>query len=295
MVHKKERICVWCYVGEFSPKLLASNFSEKATKAGTGTAGLIIPFIMNAGLDRYGFRTMLRAWAVAVMAISLLLVNLLRPRLPISSASQSPRLDFSFLSTPTFWLLQIGNIIEGLGYFIPSVYLPVYARSLGLSASIGTVLLSLINTSSVLSAIIVGLLIDRFHVTSVILLSTIGSVIAVLLFWGFSSSLLLLCLFAFTYGLFAGGFSSTYTGIIKEIKRREDSADVGILIGLLSAGRGIGAVVSGPLSEVLLKSKSWQAETSLGYGSAYESLIVFTGITAAAGGVSFLGRVLGWM
>lgn len=70
---------------------------------------------------------------------------------------------------------------------------------------------------------------------------------------------------------------------------------MGLVIGLLSAGRGIGAVVSGPLSEVLLKSRPWQGATSLGYGSAYEGLIVFTGVTAAAGGVSFLGRVLGWM
>lgn len=36
------------------------------------------------------------------------------------------------------------------------------------------------------------------------------------------------------------------------IKRLEESADVGILIGLLSAGR-VGAVASGPLSEMLLK------------------------------------------
>lgn len=238
---------------------------------------------------------MLRAWAAAVMVLSLPLVYLLRPRLPISPASQSPRLDFSFLSTSTFWLLQIGNIIEGLGYFIPSVYLPIFARSLGLNPSVGTVLLSLINTSSVLSAIIVGLLIDRFHVTSVIILSTIGSVMAVFLFWGLSSSLPLLCIFAFAYGLFAGGFSSTYTGVIKEIKKREESADVGVLIGLLSAGRGIGAVVSGPLSEFLLNSRPSQGTTSLGYGSSYGSLIVFTGITAAVGGLSFFGRILGWM
>ena len=151
---------------------------------------------MNAGLDRYGFRTILRSWATAVLTLSLPLLYLLRPRLPISSTSQPPRLDFTFLRTPTFWLLQTGNILEGLGYFIPSVYLPLFARSLGLSPSTGTVLISLINTSSVLSAIIVGLLIDRFHVTSVILLSTIGSVTAIFLFWGFSSSLPLLCIFA---------------------------------------------------------------------------------------------------
>jgi hypothetical protein len=68
-----------------------------------------------------------------------------------------------------------------------------------------------------------------------------------------------------------------------------------MLIGLLSAGRGIGAVVSGPLSEALLTLKPWQGDVGLGYGTGYGGLIVFTGITAALGGASFLGRSLGWM
>jgi hypothetical protein len=32
-----------------------------------------------------------------------------------------------------------------------------------------------------------------------------------------------------------------------------------------------------------------------GYGSGYGELIVFTGITAAVGGMSFLGKRLGWI
>ena len=71
--------------------------------------------------------------------------------------------------------------------------------------------------------------------------------------------------------------------------------DVGMLIGLLSAGRGIGAIVSGPLSEALLTLKPCQGDVGLGYGTGYGGLIVFTGITAALGGASILGRSLGWM
>jgi MFS family permease len=236
---------------------------------------------------------MLRIWAIVVLALSLPLLHFVRPRLPVSPSSTSPRFRLSFLVAPTFWFLQMGNIVEGLGYFIPTLYLPVFAGSLGFSRSIGTVLVSMINTSSVLSAVIVGLLIDRFHVTSVILLSTAGSALAVFLFWGLSFNLPLLCAFAFLYGLFAGGWTSTYTGIVKEIRKHDESADVGVLLGLLSAGRGIGAVVSGPLSEVLLQTSSWRDATRSGYGSIYESIILFTGITAAIGGVSFIGRIIG--
>ena len=137
---------------------------------------------MNSGLENYGFRSMLRAWAVSVLIISAPLIYFLRPRLPISPSSQSPRLHLGFLRTSTFWILQIGNIIEGLGYFIPSVYLPTFARSLGFTTSAGTLLISLISTASVVSAITVGMLSDHFHITTVILLSTLGTVVSVFLF-----------------------------------------------------------------------------------------------------------------
>jgi MFS family permease len=189
----------------------------------------------------------------------------------------------------------MGNIIEGLGYFIPQVYLPTYSASLNLPTSNGTLLLSLVNTSSVLSAVIVGMMIDRFHVTTVIFLSTVGATASVLLVWGFSSSLPPLIVFAILYGLFAGGFTSTYTGIIKEVKKESEGADVGILIGLLSAGRGVGAVVSGPLSEALLRLGPRIGKGTVAYGSGYGPLVIFTGVTTAVGGVSFLGRRMGWM
>jgi MFS family permease len=183
--------------------------------------------------------------------------------------------------------------MEILGYFIPSIYLPTFARSLGLSSSMGTLLIALVNAASALSTIIVGMLIDRFHVTTVILLSTVGVTVSVFLFWGFSDALPLLVVFSILYGFFAGGFVSTNAGVIKKVKTLDETTDVGTLIGLLSAGRGLGPLVSDPLSEALLH-KPRPGKASLGYGSGYGGLIVFTGIAAAMGGVSFLGKRLGW-
>jgi len=186
-------------------------------------------------------------------------------------------------------------IVKSLGYFLPSIYLPTFARSLGLSPAIGSLLIALLNGSAVFATIIMGMLCDRFHVTTVILLSTIGATISVFVFWGLSTALPLLCVFAVLYGFFAGGFVSTNAGVIKMVKRHDQSADVGMLLGVIRAGRGIGSVLSGPLSEELLRGRSWKGKAGLGYGSGYGSLIVFTGVTAAVGGLSFLGKRLGWI
>ena len=258
-------------------------------------SGVIIPFVMNWGLSRYGFRTMLRAWAITLVLLSGPLLLFVKPRVPLALSSHTRRFDLRFLTTSTFWILEAGNIFQGLGFFIPSIYLPTYAQSLGLSALASTLTVSLSNTTSVVGAVILGALIDHLHVTTVIAISTIGATASVFLLWGLANSLPVLCLFALVYGLFAGGFSCSYTGIIKEVQRRQPGTEPGMVFGFLAAGRGIGSVVSGPLSEALLSTRPWEGDAKLGYGTGFGGLIVFTGVSAALGGVSFLGRKAGWV
>ena len=102
-------------------------------------------------------------------------------------------------------------------------------------------------------------------------------------------------MFSLVYGLFAGGFSSTFTGVIQELKKIDPRAEAGLVIGMLAAGRGVGSVVSGPLSEALLSEKPWIGEAAAGYGSGYGGLIVFTGISAMLSGVSWISRRIGWI
>lgn len=275
--------------------IIRKGFAFGVMWAGSGVSGVCIPFIMNWGLNKYSFSTMLRAWAVTlVLLVGPLLYNV-RPRLPVSSTIRARRLNFGFLTTSTFWVLQAGNILQGLGYFIPNIYLPTYARSLGLSPIAGTVMVSLFNTAAVFGQVILGSLIDRVHVTTVILISTIGATLSVFLLWGMAVSLPLLCIFSLVYGLFAGGFTSTYTGIIQEVKKRDGRAESGLIFGLLAAGRGVGSVVSGPLSEALLSERPWAGEAFAGYGSGYGGLIVFTGVSAMLSGISWVVRRIGWI
>ena len=83
--------------------------------------------------------------------------------------------------------------------------------------------------------------------------------------------------------------------MIREVQKRESAADAGLVFGLLAAGRGVGSVLSGPLSEALLKDKPWAGEARLGYGTGYGGLIVFTGLSATLGGMGWIGRRVGWV
>ncbi|KAL8832067.1 MAG: hypothetical protein Q9170_005034 [Blastenia crenularia] len=262
--------------------------------AGTGVSGVVLPFIMSGLLNRFGFRTALRAYGIAFVALASPLLLFVRPRLPLAQTSLQRGLDFSFLRSSTFWIPQACNIVQGLGYFVPSIYLPTYAQSQGMTGTQGTVMVALVNLGVVFGAIWAGALTDRMQVSSVMCICSIGAASAVFLFWGLSASLPMLCLFSLLYGMTAGGFSSNYTGIVQRVKDHNTAADTGMVFGFLAAGRGIGAVASGPLSEALLHMQTWKGEAKLGYGSGYGLLIVFTGVTAASGGASWFARRIGF-
>lgn len=74
----------------------------------------------------------------------------------------------------------------------------------------------------------------------------------------------------------------------------DGSVDPVMVFCLLAAGRGIGNIVAGPLSQVMYHSMPWKGELGAAYGSGFGSLIIFTGITSFGSGICFLGRRLGW-
>ena len=99
--------------------------------------------------------------------------------------------------------------------------------------------------------------------------------------------------FSLVWGLFGGGFSATWAGYANAIKKGHPTGhiDVGLLISLIAAGRGVGAVITGPLSEKLLEI-GWEGHASFAYGSGYGGLIVFSGVIAAFSGTACIGRLL---
>lgn len=260
--------------------------------AGTGLGGVITPLLLQFLLNKYGFRTTLRIWTALLFSISLPLVWCLKPRIPVPGTSRT-RLGFTFLRDRSFWVLQLGNVFQGFGFFIPSLYLPSYASSLGYNSTTSALPVVLVNIAAVVGSITMGGVIDRWDVTVGIFISTLGAVLSVFLIWGFSTSLPTLFVFSIVYGLFAGSFANTYPGILRTVQRSTGQMEGSMIFGFLCLGRGIGNVMSGPVSEALIRTGN-VGGVGL-YGTRYGSLILFTGITAALGGVGVIGKRIGWL
>ena len=253
-----------------------------------------MPLVLQELLSQYGFRTTLRAVACAMVLLMAPLLAFVKPRLPLPSTSAPRPIDVGFLKTPLFWVLQAFNVIQGMGYFLPSNYLPMYAQSLGLSARLGSLTLVLVNVAALFGCILVGALVDRMDVTNVVLGISIGATLSIFAVWGLSTSMAVLFVFALLYGASAGSYSTAWTGMIKDVQRKSTTADANVVFGFLAAGRGLGATVSGPLSEALIASgSSLHGKAAFGYGSEYSTLIIFSGCTALVGGLSWIVRRVG--
>jgi MFS family permease len=261
--------------------------------AGKAASGVVVPFIMSALLDRFGPRTTLQAWAIALIVLTAPLLFYLKPRIPLSNSHTQRPLSWTFLKNPGFWMLQIGNVVQAFGYLLPTTYLASYANDLGLPSFSGALLLAVFSIASVPGSLFIGYLGDRFHPTTVILICSLGSTVAVLLFWGLAAEMALLLVFAVVYGFFAGGFSTTYSGILKEMKRIDEGVETGLVMGLLLGGRGVGFMAAGPASAALLQGGSRMIEhAKWGYSTQYGPMIILTGATALLGSWGWMWTIL---
>ena len=247
----------------------------------------MIPPVLQALLDRYGHQVALRAWAAVSFILLCPTLYFVKPRLPPSRAR---KIDLKFLTAPSFVILQLANIVQSLGFFMPTIYLPTYTTHLGGSTTIGAATLLVFNIAFVAGSVVIGALSDRWHVTTCQVLCAIGSTLSVFLLWGLTRGLPILFLFAVGYGFFAGSVSSTWSGVMRLVASKTARAEPTMVIGFLAAGRGIGNIVSGPLSERLLQDGQTWGRGMMGLDNSYGPVIIFVGVTAMCGGFTIFGR-----
>lgn len=287
--------------------LRRKGFAYGTLLSSKNIVGAGTPFMLSAMLSKLGFRTTLRIWAGIVVLVGMPGIYFMRSRYSRVPSRQrhGRRIPWKFLSHPTFYVFQICNIIFSSGYGLPQTYLSTYAKKiLHLSTISSSLMLALFNAPGIVACAGFGLLCDglsfcgghSMSVFAVTTMSALGSALSVFLLWGLSSTdgLAMLSLFSVMYGFFAGGYSATWGGVLKEIEREavnhDEAIDTGIVYGLMNGGRGLGYIVGGVAGVKLLNTGAVQGSGKWGYSTDYGSMILFTGLCAAFAGSSILWK-----
>ncbi|EXJ92425.1 hypothetical protein A1O3_00976 [Capronia epimyces CBS 606.96] len=246
----------------------------------SGVSGSVMPFVLHALLAKYGYRTTLRAVAVALTLLTGPLIPLLKGRLPASHSERArmPNINWTFFRSPLFWLYSVSNLLQGFGYFFPSLYLPSYASSLRLGGKSGALLLALMSVCQVGGQFVFGLLSDhKVPLDLLACLSTLVAAVACLAVWRLAHSLPVLIIFAVAYGFFGAGFTAIWARMSTAIT--DDVTAGPIIFSLLNFGKGIGNVAAGPVGGFLVSSsKSTGTQSQSPSSLSYRWVIVFTGV-----------------
>jgi predicted MFS family arabinose efflux permease len=276
--------------------------------------GSACPFLFRALLDSYGFRAAARVWAAVAAATCIPAIFMIpthphileQSRLLSSSSTgaeppRSRRIPWHFLRHRTIYIYSAAILLQSAGYGIPQTYLSTYAHDVaGLSQASATLLLTVFNLPGIASSSFFGFLCDsrrlRLSAATVTAIPAAGSALAAFLFWGLAwrGSMALLVLFSATFGFFAGGYSATWGSVLNELEGEardgNEAVDTGMLYGLLNGARGVGYVGGGLVGLPLLKAGGQASLGTLGYGTTYGPLIVFTGLSSVLGGWAVLWR-----
>ncbi|KAI4248780.1 MAG: hypothetical protein L6R40_000791 [Gallowayella cf. fulva] len=113
------------YLGEWFIK--RKGLALGITFAGIGAGGVAIPLVMDWALHRYGVKTALQIWAVSLVVLTAPPLYFVKSRIPPTFEGRTAwnkGIDLSFLEQPIFWFMEIGNVFQGIGLFIPIIFLP---------------------------------------------------------------------------------------------------------------------------------------------------------------------------
>ncbi|KAK8121655.1 hypothetical protein PG984_010325 [Apiospora sp. TS-2023a] len=255
------------------------------------------PFLLRALIDAYGFRTTLRAWTAIVGGTSILAICMIptHPSRLTGHETRARKIPWDFLRHRSIYFYSIAIIFQSSGYGIPQTYLSTYARDvIQLSQTSGTLMLALFNAPGIIASSFFGWLSDNQRINpstqTVSAIPPIACAIATFLLWGLTTQggTGLLVVYSVTFGFFAGGYSATWGGMLKQLEResaeRNEAVDSGMLYGLLNGVRGIGYASGGFAGVGLLNAGAIMEASRFGYGTSYGPIVLFTGITSLLGG-----------
>lgn len=242
--------------------------------AATGVSGIVMPFVLAVLLEKYGYETTLRAVAVALVVLTGPVLPMMKGRLPVSHSTSTARSGWAFLRKPLFWFFAASVFLQGLGHFFPTLFLPSHANALGYSPAVGALLLALFSLTQVFGQISCGYLSDhKISVEMLAFVFPLMSAISIFTLWGLARSLAPLVVFSLLYGFWGGGYVVVWAKMCSELS--DDPTVALIAFGIFAFLKGVGNVITGPISAALIRPQILIWEYAIG---KYTWIVFYSGL-----------------
>lgn len=184
----------------FSSRLGTAN---GLIKVGGGIGATVMAIALQASFDRVGIAWSLRILGFASLATGLAAVTFIKERAP---RTRAPFMDLRLFKSIPFCCLFGAGVVGTFALFVPPFFLPLFAHSIGLSASTGAALVAAFNACTAVGRLGAGYACDKFGSVNTILVALIVNAVSMLAIWPVSETLSPLAAFAALNGLANGAF-----------------------------------------------------------------------------------------
>ncbi|KXS09829.1 MFS general substrate transporter [Gonapodya prolifera JEL478] len=215
--------------------------------AGCGAGGLVLAPTLQAIIDASSFRWALRFLAAASGVCVCGAAVLIRTRFP--SRPRGRVLDLSVFGNWTFTRLFLTTFVSCFGFFAPGFFLNSYAiDKLGASNSIASITLSINAVGQSVGRVIWGLAAKRIgYLNLYVILQLVPGLLCWCL-WANATTLAVLLLFSFLFGMFAGGFVIINPLLIPDLFGYDQLASIlGMIFCGFAPGIAAGPVIMGAI------------------------------------------------
>ncbi|GAA6061655.1 hypothetical protein JCM10212_002532 [Sporobolomyces blumeae] len=229
------------------------NIASGIVYAGAGVGSAVLSIVVGQLLTKLSIEWTLRClsliFAFVAFPVSLALKSR-GPKKPFRSGGQV--FDRSMFRDARFCFLLAGTSIALFPLFVPPFFLPLFATSVGLSATTSSYLLAGYNLASAGGRVAFGLFADSLlgSLNSLLLCLTMVTV-STLAIWPFATSIGPLVAFAIINGFCAGGLFSLMPGTIASLF---GSSRLSVIFSMLISAWSFGYFLGSPIAGYLLEA-----------------------------------------
>ena len=220
----------------FNSKLGTAN---GLVKLGGGLGATIVAVVVQALIEKVGIPWTFRILGLFSLASGIPAALLVKER---ASSNHAPFIDLSLFRSLPFCCVFLAGAVGTFALFVPPFFLPLFAHSIGLSASTGAGIVAGFNACTAIGRLGAGFASDRFGPTNMLLLTMALNAVSMLAIWPVSNTIGPLVVFAAFNGIANGSFFVTMP------------TTVGRLVGPGQAAVGMSMAITGWTGGYLLGS-----------------------------------------
>ena len=244
----------------FNSKLGTAN---GLVKLGGGLGATTMAVVVQALIDKVGIPWTFRILGFVSLASGIPAALLVRERAPSNNASF---VDLSLFKSIPFCCLFLAGAVGTFALFVPPIFLPLFAHSIGLSASAGAGIVAAFNACTAIGRFGAGFACDKFGSTNMLLLTMTLNAVSMLAVWPVSDTMGPLIAFAALNGIANGAFFVTMP---TAIGRMMGPGQAAVGMGMAITGWTGGYLMGSPIAGILIAAAGAEkAHTVVPYRAA---------------------------